>query len=229
MLAFTQKRSINELGPSASASTGLTTNPLTLKTKSKESPEISPFTLPASAFLNSDVPLMQLLLNSKYTAIKKNPKETEQQYFDRITTLILDGVQLNSLILELPQNMNSRICYMDCSNNKIDSLDGLSDFPNLLSLTLKNNQISNISSLNCFPRLRMLDLSFNAISMIEGLALPRLEELILNSQKEVLRIEPDTFDVLYSLQRLDLSTNSIETDFKFLRSLRKLTSESLTS
>ncbi|KAK7112995.1 hypothetical protein V1264_012363 [Littorina saxatilis] len=109
----------------------------------------------------------------------------------------------------------------DCSNRdlKYPAPDGLPD--NLTRLSLHNNSISDLGPPNVFARftsLEWLDLSdsilfVNVIPVDAFDGLGRLRELNLSSNKLTLNGDYSAkgpFDSLTSLQRLDLSNNSLE-------------------
>ncbi len=110
-------------------------------------------------------------------------------------------------------NCLSKLSNMDLSDNQISSLEG-GDLPisatrNLEELSLASNFLGLLSSLPPSPSLRVLDLGDNMIaSLPSSFASPALTDLSL-ANNSLSELTPEAFRGLASLQRLDLSSNSL--------------------
>ena len=113
------------------------------------------------------------------------------------------------------------------SFKKINKIENLIGFNNLVKLCLDNNQIEKIANLSFLVHLKWLDLSFNEINVIEGLEnLSNLEDLSLfnNKIKEV----NNALDHNVNLKCLSIGNNQIDNyetilPLRHLKNLKMLT------
>jgi len=78
------------------------------------------------------------------------------------------------------------ICYVDLSNNNLDSFAVFGQLPNLIDLNLKKNSIKDLKALaneEYFPYLQTLNLSENKVADIGPIKCPRLVELNLSENR----------------------------------------------
>lgn len=80
------------------------------------------------------------------------------------------------LIDDMTNARNSAITYLDWSNQSLEEISDLINYPNLIELDLRNNAISDITVLGALTELRSLALQHNKIKDIHPLfALKKLE------------------------------------------------------
>lgn len=106
------------------------------------------------------------------------------------------------------------------SFKKINKIENLVGFNNLVKLCLDNNQIEKIANLSVLIHLKWLDLSFNEISAIEGLEyLTSLEDLSLFSNK--IKEINHNLDANINLKCLSIGNNLID-NYQTIIPLRQL-------
>ncbi|MFX1375115.1 MAG: leucine-rich repeat protein [Promethearchaeota archaeon] len=106
--------------------------------------------------------------------------------------------------------------------NSIDDLKGLSDFNDLISITLSINEITEITDLETFTELSYLDLRRNKIRKITGLNNLRKLRTLYLQRNQIEKIE--NLESLENLEVLDLSENNIKKieNLEYLKNLKKL-------
>ncbi|CAF3297437.1 unnamed protein product [Rotaria socialis] len=131
--------------------------------------------------------------------------------FDDLNRL---NISLNNLT-ELNLEKQSKLSYLDCSNQYLKTLILNKDYSNLIDLKCSNNSlkaIENFSFLN-HKKLKSIDLSFNLIESLENL-LSNLNSQYLHTinlkSNSIKQISSNIFhSKLVSLSMLDLSSNKI--------------------
>lgn len=139
-------------------------------------------------------------LNSKNEIIKINLKD-------------------NSLAdLNVLSNIRKTVTHLNLAATRIQNIEVLSNFKNLISLDLSTNAIEDINPIKGLKDLEYLYLDNNKISIIPKLKLPKLFGLWLYSNE----IEDITnLQNLYNLVSLNVSYNKIK-DIDLLKSLKNL-------
>ncbi|MEG0365062.1 MAG: leucine-rich repeat domain-containing protein, partial [Erysipelotrichales bacterium] len=111
------------------------------------------------------------------------------------------------------------IAYLDCQNQDIKSLSGISKITNLEAINLKNNKIKEASELSAL-NLKSIDLSNN-----EGITdLNSLYYIDILKELSIENIKYNKISIVNefkNLERLDISNNNLK-DISFLTSLKKL-------
>jgi internalin A len=102
--------------------------------------------------------------------------------------------------------ISNSITHLSLSSTKIDDIEILSKFENLIYLDLGTNRISNIKPIAKLQQLEFLYLDNNRISDIPALDLPSIQELWLYSNKitDILNLKS-----LKYLEHLNISSNDI--------------------
>uniref|UniRef100_UPI00404767BA leucine-rich repeat domain-containing protein n=1 Tax=Flavobacterium sp. TaxID=239 RepID=UPI00404767BA len=113
------------------------------------------------------------------------------------------------------------VTHLNLSETRIDNIETLSNFKNLIFLDLSTNNIEDINSIKELKKLEFLYLDNNKINKIPELNLPKLNELFLNSNE----IEDITnLKKLLNLDYLNISNNKIKNIdiFKDLENIKHL-------
>ena len=64
-------------------------------------------------------------------------------------------------IVDLPEQEQRSLDFLDISNNQVEKLDFLQGCPNLRELRLEGNEVEELDPLSACPNLQILDLSRN--------------------------------------------------------------------
>jgi Leucine-rich repeat (LRR) protein len=122
-----------------------------------------------------------------------------------------------------------KLRFLDLSDNKIKSIEGLKNLVDLENLYLSNNEISKIEGLDTLKNLKELVLTGNEITKIQNLsALANLIALHLELQENNGIAKIENLDDLEALTLLNLDKNSIK-KIENLDSLKNLNILSLNS
>ena len=157
------------------------------------------------------------------------------------TTLNLAEKEILNLFGLLRGYPNLR--YVNLSNNKLTSLESITELPHLISLNVSKNELTDISIFSDeskLPHLQHLNMSGNKLTKLAPLGLKRLRKLFLNENEittcrhlkghdnlEFLELQKNKLKNLKgimnmsNLRQLNVSENEIE-DFRHLINLPKL-------
>ena len=135
--------------------------------------------------------------------ILKIAKEQGMPY-DQITILRCSNNQLNSLDgIENLVNLQ----YLYCHNNKLDSLEGIENLVNLQQLYCSSNQLTSLEGIENLVNLRQLNCSYNQLTSLEGIE--NLVNLQIFSCHNNQLTSLDGIENLVNLQILGCSNNRL--------------------